>query len=179
MGHRNNSLPAGHPARPVVSSALLAAVINAVVFTVFAYVTTQVKAVRHGSPWQDDPYNTVVTFTMFFVPIVTALIVLRIPLCRRDEPLPLHRATQLLRAAVVSALLLSATSVTDWAAVLARADHPLWNSRTPWLIGALALMSVSAGLNWVVLARTRRLLPGRTATRSPATGSTTCSGSQS
>ena len=126
--------PVGHPARPVVRSALVASVLNAVVFTVFAYVTTQVKAVRHGSPWQDDPYDTVVTFTMFFVPIVTALIVPRMLLCRRNQSVPLHRAAQLLRASVVSALLVTATFATDWAAVIARADRSLWGSGTPWLI---------------------------------------------
>ena len=152
-------VPAGHPARPVVRAALAASVLNAVVFTVFACVTTQVKAVRHGSPWQDDLYETVVTFTMFFVPIVTALIVPRMLLCRRNQPVPLDRAAQLLRASVVSALLVTATFATDWAAVIARADRSLWDSGTPWLISVLALVSVLAAVNWVMLARTPGLLP--------------------
>jgi hypothetical protein len=138
---------------------LSASVSHAVVFTVFAYVTTQVKAVRHGSPWQDDPYDTVVTFTMFFVPILTALIVLRMLLWRRDEPVPLHRAAQLLRASVVSALLVTATFATDWAAVIARADRVRWDRGTPWLVSVLALVSVLVAVNWGMLARTRGLLP--------------------
>ena len=156
---QSDARPGGHPARPVVRSALTASALNAVVFTVFAYVTTQVKAVRHGSPWQDDPYDTVVTFTMFFVPIVTALIVPRMLLCRGNQPVPLHRAAQLLRASVVAALLVTATFATDWAAVIAGADRSLWDSGTPWLISVLALVSVLVAVNWVMLARTRGFLP--------------------
>lgn len=81
-------IPAGHPARASARSALLAALAGGVMFTVFAYVTTQMRSVRSGSPWQDDPYDTVVTFTMFFVPFLVLLMTLRLPLCRRGEPLP-------------------------------------------------------------------------------------------
>jgi hypothetical protein len=146
-------------AQAAVRSALSASLLNAVVFTVFAYVTTQVKAVRHASPWQDDPYDTVVTFTMFFVPIVTALIVMRMLPCRRNRQLTLHRARQLLRAALVSALLVTTTYGTDCAAVIARANRALWDDGTPWLIPALAVASLPTWVTWVMLARTRGLLP--------------------
>jgi hypothetical protein len=142
-----------------VRSALTASVLNAVVFTAFAFVTTQAKVLRNGSPWQDDPYDTVVTFTMFFVPIIAALIVLRVPLCRRNEPLPLYRVKQLLRASCASALLVTATFVTDWVAVIVRADRSLWDSGTPWLIAALGLVSLPAAGEWFMQYRARRLLP--------------------
>ncbi|MEV0404686.1 hypothetical protein [Actinoallomurus sp. NPDC050550] len=101
----SESLPVGHRARPAVRTALAAAVLNAILFAVFGYVTTQVKSVRNGSPWQDDPYDAVVTFTVFCVPILVLLVLLRIPLCRRSEPQPLYRVTQLLRAAGLATLL--------------------------------------------------------------------------
>jgi hypothetical protein len=156
---RNDSLPVGHAARPVVRWALSASVLNAVLFTAFAYITTQVKVVRHTSPWQDDPYDTVVTFTMFFVPIVATLIAVRMLLCRRAQPLPVHRVAQLLRAAVVSGLLISATYATDWVAVAEHAERSRWNDRTPGLIAALGVVSVVMALTWALLARTRGLLP--------------------
>lgn len=156
---RNDCLPAGHAARPAVRSALLASVLDAVVFTVFAYVTTQGTPVRQGSPWQDDPYDAVVTFTMFFVPAIAALIVMRMLLCRRNEPLPMYRVAQLLRASAVSSLLATATYLTDWAAVIARADRELWDSGTPWLMAVLGLMSLLAAADWLTQARARRLLP--------------------
>lgn len=157
----SHALPVSHPARPAVRSALSATLLNAAVFTAFAYVTTHVKPVRHISPWQDDPYDTVVTFTMFFVPMLSVLIVMRMTLCRRNRMLPLNRATQLLRAARVSAGLVAATYATDYVAVIARADRSMWNGRTSWLIAALALASIAAAVNWAMLTRTRGILPRR------------------
>lgn len=157
----SREVPADHPARPALRAALWTSLLNAAVFTVFAYVTAHAKPVRHISPWQDDPYDTVATFTMFFVPMVTLLIAMRMTLCRRDQALPLHRATQLLRAALVSAGLATATYATDYVAVIARADRSTWNARTSWLIAALALASVLAAANWAMLARTRGKLPRR------------------
>ena len=151
--------PVGHPARPAVRSALSASLLNAAVFTAFAYLTTHVKPIRRISPWQDDPYDTVVTFTMFFVPMLSVLIVMRMMLCSRNRILPLHRATQLRRAALVSAGMVTATYATDYVAVVARADGSMWNGRTSWLIAALALASVPAAVNWAMLARTRGILP--------------------
>jgi hypothetical protein len=110
--HHLNSLPPGHRARPGAAAALWTSVAGAGAFTVFAYVTTQLHAVRAGSPWQDDPYDTVVTFTMFSVPLLGAITALRALLCRRGEPLPLYRIHQLLRAALVNTLLVAVTLAT-------------------------------------------------------------------
>jgi hypothetical protein len=154
-----NDLPVDHLARQVVRSALLASMLNAAVFTGFAYITTQVKPVRHVSPWQDDPYDTVVTFTMFFVPIISALIVSRMVLCRRTGPVPVHRLAQLRRASLVTALLVTGTYLTDWAAVTNQADQSLWTSHTPWLISALAAVSVGTAVTGIWLVRTWWFLP--------------------
>ncbi|MFD8786474.1 hypothetical protein [Kitasatospora sp. NPDC059599] len=152
-------LSVGHRARPVTATALWTSVAGAGVFTAFAYVTTQVRVVRAGSPWQGDPYDMVVTFTIFFVPMLGALGPVRALLCRRGEPVPLYRVEQILRAALVCTLLVAATVATDWVAVAARADRELWNSGTPWLIGSLVPLTgvVVAGL--LLHRRAVRLLP--------------------
>lgn len=143
--HHSDALPPGHRARPIAAAALLTSVTGAGAFTVFAYVTTQLHAVRAVSPWQDDPYDTVVTFTMFFVPLLGAITALRALLCRRDQPLPLYRIQQLLRAALAGTLLVAATLATDWTAVAAGADHTSWTSGTPWLVGSLVPLTGLAG----------------------------------
>ncbi|MBD0689752.1 hypothetical protein [Streptomyces sp. CBMA123] len=130
-------LEVGHPARPAATAALLTSAAGAAAFTLFAYLTTQVRVVRAGSPWQDDPYDAVVTFTMFFVPLLGALGAARALLCRRDRPLPRYRIEQVLRAARVCTLLVAATLATDWAAVVLRADRAAWGGGTPWLIASL------------------------------------------
>ncbi|MEU4584432.1 hypothetical protein AB0F92_20400 [Kitasatospora aureofaciens] len=133
----NDHLEVGHPARPAAAAALLTSAAGAAAFTLFAYLTTQVRVVRAGSPWQDDPYDAVVTFTMFFVPLLATLGGARALLCRRDRPLPRYRVEQVLRAALVCTLLVAATLATDWAAVAVRADRASSDGGTPWLIASL------------------------------------------
>jgi hypothetical protein len=123
-----------------------------VVFTAFAVVTTQVKTVRAGSPWQDDPYDGVVSFTVFLVPALALLIAARVALTRNRVLEPVHRAS------LVAGALVAATAVTDWIAVVLRADRPLWNGWTPWLIGALAVVTAVTAAAWPVVWRARRRL---------------------
>ncbi|MFI9161088.1 hypothetical protein [Kitasatospora aureofaciens] len=141
-----DQLEVGHPVRPAAAAALLTSAAGAAAFALFAYLTTQVRAIRAGSPWQDDPYDAVVTFTLFFVPLLGALGGARALLCRRDRPLPRYRIEQVLRAELVCTLLVAATLATDWAAVAARADRASWGGGTPWLIASLLpLTGVTAG----------------------------------
>ncbi|WP_141960907.1 hypothetical protein [Actinoallomurus bryophytorum] len=154
-------LPAEHPARPAVRPALWSALAGAVAFTVSAYVTTQVRAVRAGSPWQDDPYVGVVSFTEFLVPALAVLIAVRALLYRRAEPKPVFRTAQLLRAAFVCTLLVAATIAVDGLAVVLRADHALWNDGTPWLVAALAPLAALVAAALACEARAFRRLPPR------------------
>lgn len=153
-------LPVGHPARPAAARALRLAAVNAAAFTVFAVLTT-LHAVRAGSPWQDDPYDAVVSFTKFFVPLLAGIGALRVPLCRAADPLPSARIEQLLRAGLAATLLIALTVGADWLALVFHADHQLWNSTTPWLALSLVPLTglVCAGL--VLHRRVARLLPAR------------------
>lgn len=154
-------LPLGHRARRPAAVALWGSLVCAVAFVAFAWITTQVHAVRVGSPWQDDPYDVVVSFTEFLVPALAALIVARVWLCRRDKPLPLFRVVQLMRAGVLCTMLVTLTVTADWLAVVLRADHALWNDRTPWLIAALVPLTGLAVVCFALQRRAFRGLPSR------------------
>jgi hypothetical protein len=54
--------------------ALWVSVAGAGAFTAFAWVTTQDKSVRAGSPWQNDPYDGMLPFAEFLVPALAVLI---------------------------------------------------------------------------------------------------------
>lgn len=150
-----------HHARRAMTPALWVSVAGAAAFTVFAGLTTQDHAVRAGGPWQNDPYDGVVSFTEFLVPALTALILVRASLLRGHAPQPVFRLTQLLRAAFASTLLVAATVITDWLALALRADRPLWNDGLPWLVAALALVTATAAAGLVLQWRVfRRLPPG-------------------
>lgn len=154
-----NVLPVGHPARPAAARALAVTAVSAILFTVFAGVTTQVVAVRAVSPWQDDPYDAVVTFTMFFVPGLSAVAALRALLCRRAEPLPTYRVDQLLRTALLVLALIDITVLADWISLVLRADQQLWSRRTPALVLGLAIVTAAAAMSHVSVRRARTMAP--------------------
>ena len=147
--------PAIHATRRALGSTLVAAT----AFTAFAVITTQDKAVRAGSPWQNDPYDGVVSFTGLPVPALVILIALRAALLRRSGPQPVFRIDQLLRASLVCALLIAVTVVTDAVAAAVRADRPLWTVVTAGLIWSLVPLAALTVAALVVLHRARRLLP--------------------
>ncbi|MGA5821322.1 hypothetical protein ACPC54_26050 [Kitasatospora sp. NPDC094028] len=140
--------------------ALAASLLLAVAFTVFAYVTTQAKSLRAASPWQADPYDAVVSFTLFLVPALAAVATARSWLCRGGAPQPAHRLDQLLRAARLAVLLVAATAATDWAAVALRAERERWGAPTPWLVAALLPLTAGAArCLWLLRRATREPAP--------------------
>lgn len=156
---RQRLLPADHDSRPSTVRALWVSLAVAVAFTAFGYVTAHIHSVRAGSPWQDDPYDAVVSFTLFLIPALVALTAVRALLYRRDEPQPVYRVEQLLDAARLSVALVGATVLTDWAAVTLRADRTLWDQETRWMIAALVPLTVGVCAAFVLLRRARGRLP--------------------
>ncbi|MBV2153068.1 hypothetical protein [Kitasatospora sp. SUK 42] len=139
--------------------ALWAAFALAVGFTAFAYVTTQVRPLRAASPWRADPYDAVVSFTLFLVPALAGLSAVRAWLCRGGGPQPGYRVDQLLRAARLGVAMVAVTAATDVTAAVLRAERELWDGRTAWLIAAL--LPLGAGVLWclALLRRAVRELP--------------------
>jgi hypothetical protein len=140
-------------------------------FTTFAWLTTQNHAIRAGSPWQDDPYDAVVSFTEFLVPTLIVLIGARALLWRPHQPQPLFRVAQMLRAARVCSLLVAGTVATDGVAAALHADHQYRKANTPWLIASLALIAALTAASLATHHRAVRLLPDHHT--QPGTGSTT------
>ncbi|MFG2844509.1 hypothetical protein ACGF12_15260 [Kitasatospora sp. NPDC048296] len=139
--------------------ALWGALALALAFTGFAYSTTQVRLLRAASPWQADPYDAVVSFTLFLVPALTALTAVRASLCRGGGPQPGYRVDQLLRAARLGVALVAVTVATDATAAALRAERELWDGRTAWLIAALLPLAAGAGWCLVLLRRAGREVP--------------------
>ncbi|MFI5911708.1 hypothetical protein [Dactylosporangium sp. NPDC051541] len=126
-------------------SALWTAPVIAAVFEAMALVVTQDKAVRATSPWQDDPYNVVVSFALFAVPMLALALLVRRPAWR--APGGADRVRQAARAAGALLAVIGATLATAWAAVIARGSGPAA------LLGGLVVLSVlvaadAAGLWW-------------------------------
>lgn len=145
--------------RPATAHALAMTVLLAVAFTIFAGFTTQFQGIRRGSPWLNDPYNCVVSLTMLIEPMLAALIGVRAALNHCAKPVPVFRVRQLLRAGLVSTVLVAATIAVDGLAAALRVDHPLWNGDTSWMIAALIPLAVGVLATFLALVRACRLLP--------------------
>ncbi|MFJ9151976.1 hypothetical protein ACIRP7_28860 [Streptomyces sp. NPDC102270] len=71
----------------------------AAAFEALTVLETQDKTVRAASPWQDDPYDVMVSLVQFTVPMLALVIALRLLAWR--APGGADRARQTLRAAGV------------------------------------------------------------------------------
>jgi hypothetical protein len=127
------------------------------VFECCTVLATQDKQVRAVSPWQGDPYDTAVSLTLFTVPVLAALIALRLllwPAAGQSD-----RAQQLIRAVAVLAAMVGLTAGAEWAAVAVGAHRASWNWMTAALIAALAVVSALTVLLAALLARAFRSRP--------------------
>ncbi|MEU5090097.1 hypothetical protein [Streptomyces sp. NPDC021356] len=124
------------------------------VFEALTVLATQDNAVRAASPWQDDPYDVVVSSAQFAVPMLALVITLRLLAWR--APGGSDRVRQTVRAAGAMVTLVGLTVVSEWAAVFIRTPA---SSSGPWasvLIGGLVVNSVLTMVAAVSLRRCRR-----------------------
>jgi dienelactone hydrolase len=147
----------------VVRRALWWSVGCAVLFTAFAAGTRRLRA---HSPWQDDPYDVVLSFTQLLVPVLAVAVVVRIAGRRAGRPGPLR---DLLRGGRALVGMVAATAVTDWVAVALRVHAGAWGGTGRLLIAALAVVTLAAAAGAVALRRATRLAGDR-ARLAPAPG---------
>jgi hypothetical protein len=131
----------------------------AIVFELATVPETQDKAIRAVSPWRDDPYHTVVSFTQFTVPMLAVVIGLRLLVW--GAPGGEDRARQMLRAVAVLVALMALSAGFEWTAVAVGMHRTPWTSRTDLLIAGLVMVSA---LTVALAALLTRVL------RTPATG---------
>ncbi|HEY3506384.1 MAG TPA: hypothetical protein VGN37_26790 [Actinocatenispora sp.] len=122
----------------------------AALFTAFAAATTQVRGLRAHSPWRDDPYDVVVSFTQLLVPVLAVALAIR--LAGR------HAAgtRELLRGGRVLVGMVAVTAAADWVAVALRTHGHGWGGTGRWLVAALAVVTLAVATTAAVLRRATR-----------------------
>ena len=151
-----SDIAVGDPSRVPVGHAIVGTLLVAMVFFAFAWVTKELPALYVHEPWQDDPYDAVVSLALWCVPLLIALCALRIPLCRKSRPLPVRRVLDLLRVSRAVIAVVLVTLVVNWVSVATRAHASDWDAWTMALIAGLALVSVLAVAGAVALRRAGR-----------------------
>ncbi len=129
----------------------------------------EVSGLYDHAPWLNDPFDTVISFMMFFVPFVASLCVVRILQCRRSEPLPVARISDVLRGCRLVLTCMGVTLACEWIAVAIHDNGRAWNDATWIQIGLLALMSLCMVVVVVALRKSRdpRLAGGQSSSTAP------------
>ena len=158
----DTTLAAGDLRRAKARRAVLGTLLVAAMFAPYALAAKEVPALYQHVPWRDDPYDAVISFTIFFVLLLAGLIMLRIPLCRAGKPLPLWRLVGLMRACQVTLAAVLLTAVGEWVAVALRANLGSWNGATNVTILLLAVITaVTAAAYFQLRSATKWLPPAR------------------
>ncbi len=77
------------------------------------------------------------------MPLLVAIGVLRVQLCRRCEPLPTRRLVDLLRVAGAALGVSLATEMAEWVAVALGRHRATWTAATEWQVAALAVLTAA------------------------------------
>ena len=133
----------GDPDRRRIGTAAIISMLTAAAFVAYLWIAKEVRPLYLHEPWQDDPYDAVVSFSFFFVPILGALCLIRAALCKRDRPLPVRRARELLVASRLMTSIAGVTLTVEWASTILGVHHEVWNSATYALLAVLGVMTLA------------------------------------
>ena len=153
-------LPVGEPSRPSIRRAVFGTLWAVAVF--FVFTATKETKIYDNAPWLNDPYDTVISFTMFLVPLVGAFLLVQVSLYLRSEPLSVARVVSILRACRVAVGAILVELLSAWVAVMLGANESRWTPGSTGLeVGLLLVATVVATIAIVCLARVPRLSPHR------------------
>jgi len=130
--------------RPLIGRAAFGTLLASAIFFVFT-ATKQSSPVYVHAPWVNDPYDTVFSFTMFFVPLLAATVLVQVSLCRKSEPLPTGRVVTILRGCRIALAAMAIELLSAWVSVALGANRSEWTASTAVLITLLILCSVVTG----------------------------------
>ena len=137
-------MPVGDLRRPLIGRVAFGTLLASAIFFVFT-ATKQSSPVYVHAPWVNDPYDTVFSFTMFFVPLLAATVLVQLSLCRKSEPLPTGRVVTILRGCRIALAAMAIELLSAWVSVAAGANRSRWTAATTVLIALLILCSVVTG----------------------------------
>ena len=151
-------LPVDDPRRRAVARAAFGTLLAAGAFFVFTVPTKQFAPLYDHAPWRDDPFDTVYSFAMFFVPLVAAGFLVQVSLCRKSEPLAIDRVLSILRACNIAIAVIVITLLSCWISVATEANRSHWaGGATVVLVASLCLVTALTGKVIVYLLRAPRL----------------------
>jgi len=144
MLESNAQLPAGDPARRLAERAVAGTLGLALLFILFDWSAKKLPGLYRHEPWRDDPYDALVSLSVFWVPPLAALCLTRVLLWSRTAPQPIRRLRELLRVSGVLLAVMMATLASDWISVVLRVHRASWTGATAVAIAGLAAVSLAS-----------------------------------
>ena len=121
-----SKLDAADPRRRQLGVAAFGTIAVAAIFLVLALAVKQVRVLDHHALWRDDPYDVLVSFVVFFVPLTAALGIVRISLWRSNQPLAFALITSVMRGGRVLIGTMLLTVLSDRTSLALQANHAHW-----------------------------------------------------
>ena len=148
----------GDRRRVAIGKAAFSTLWAAITFVVFTVPGQAGQTALRGCTLLNDPYDTLYSFAMFLVPLVTAFFLVQVSLCRKARCFRAERARSVLRGSRVAVIVMTATLSSCWISVAAGANRAQWNaSTTTALVVGLAVVNGLDTRAVVMLARAPRL----------------------
>ena len=152
-------LAVGDPSRRRIGVAVVTALWTAAGFVVYLWTAKEIRLLYVHEPWQNDPYDAVVSFAFFFVPILAAFCLIRAALCKSAKPLPIRRVRELLTASRLMLAIAGVTLGAEWTSFALGVQRELWDSTTAVILVALGFMTVVVLIAGVLVTGALRSTP--------------------
>ena len=149
----------GDPARRRMGMAAGMALWTAAAFVVYLWIAKEIGLLYVHEPWQNDPYDAVVSFAFFFVPILAALCLTRAAMCKSAKPLPVRRVRELLIASRLMLAIAGVTLAAEWMSVALGVERQLWNPTTVVMLVPLGLLTLAVAVTGVLVIGALRSTP--------------------
>lgn len=146
---------------------MFAALALTTAFAALTWYSKETRALDLSQPWQDDPYDVLVSLDFAVLPFLAVMIAWRALLCRRYSVLPARRLIDVLRACSVAVGVCLLTELGEWVAFALGLHRRQWTAFTAGQMAALIAFTAAAVSIGVLLASATRRVR-RVAAAAPA-----------
>jgi len=115
-----------------------------VAFGAVTWWSKETRALDLSQPWQDDPYDVLVSLDFAVLPFLAVMIGWRSLLCRRYSILPARRLVDVLRACSVGVGVCLITELGEWVALALGLHRRQWTFSTGLQVAALVAFTAAA-----------------------------------
>ncbi len=112
------------PTGPSWVAGIRSALTLSTAFLAFIWIAKEVPSLYLHEPWQNDPYDAMISFSFVAIPLLVGPMLLRLQLCKRNTPLPVRRVADLLRLSRVVVGTVGLTLVFQWTSVFGTRRPP-------------------------------------------------------